>query len=188
MRTNSAQVILRDATRKTGHQLLDHECWVMGKDVLSSEGNLLCEFGFDPVRCPNGGMTQYELKNALGEDAHVYLWGFGVFFGGEKEGIFLGRKDFKPSRTMGRVELHRKEEPDFNDETSCLDLFLQGIAWFAAYEQWIARRMPNGYREQCLDTFPRRALPGGEFTKRWKDLIHCIETDQHAQDAVMSNL
>jgi hypothetical protein len=52
----------------------------MGKDVLSSEGNLLCEFGFRQVRRLNGGMTQYDLTDALGEGTHVYLWGFGVFF------------------------------------------------------------------------------------------------------------
>jgi hypothetical protein len=182
MRTNSGRVVLRDATKKAGHQLLDHECWVLGKDVLSCEGNLLCEFGFRQVRCPNGGMTQYELKNALGEDAHVYLWGFGVFFGGEEEGIFLGRNDFKPRRTLGRVELHRKEDPHFADETSRLDLFLKGIAWFAGYEQWIARRMPDAYRELCLATFPRRALSGAEITQRWKDLIYCIVEDQRASD------
>jgi hypothetical protein len=179
MRTNNGPVVLSDATKKAGHQLLDHQCWVLGKDVLSPEGNLLCEFGFRPVRCPNGGMTQYELKNALGEDTHVYLWGFGVFFGGEREGIFLGRKDFKPSRTLGRVELHTKEYPDFGEVTSRLDLFLQGLAWFAEYEQWIARRMPEGYRELCLSTFPRKALPASEFAQRWKYLIHCIEKDQH---------
>jgi hypothetical protein len=132
-------------------------------------------------------MTQYELKNALGEDAHVYLWGFGVFFGGEKEGIFLGRKDFKPSRTLGRIEMHDREEPCFNQETSRLDLFLHGLAWFADYEQWIARRMPDGYREQCLATFPRKVLSAGEFAQRWRDLIHCIEEDQHAWDGVMAS-
>jgi hypothetical protein len=203
MRTNCGPIILKDDTKKAGHQLLDHQCWVLGKDVLSPEGNLLCEFGFHQVRCPNGGLTQYELKNALGldalgKDAHVYLWGFGVFFGGEEEGIFLGRKDFKPSRTLGRVELHTKDYPDFNNETSRLDLFLQGLAWFASYEQWITRRMPDKYRELCLATFPRKALPGREFSQRWRDLIHCIEKDQgineqslekdrHAWDVVLSS-
>jgi hypothetical protein len=187
MRTNTVRIVLNDATKKAGHQLLDHQCWVMGRDVLSSEGNLLCEYGFHQLRCRNGGMTQYELNNALGENAHVYLWGFGVFFGGEKEGIFLGRKDFMPYRTLGRVEMHRKEEPNFGDETCRLDLFLQGIAWFADYEQWIARRMPEGYRESCLATFPRRALPASEFAQRWRDLIRCIEEDQHAWDGMMAN-
>jgi hypothetical protein len=176
----NGRVILSDATRTAGRQLLDHECWAMGKDVLSTEGNLLCEFGFRQVRCPNGGMTQYELKHALGENAHVYLWGFGVFFGEEKEGIFLGRKNFKPYRTVGKIELHSKEEPDFSDETFSLELFLQGIAWFAEYEQWIAQRMPGGYRESCLATFPRRSLPGGKFTQRWRGLVHRIKQDQRA--------
>jgi hypothetical protein len=157
----------------------------LGKDVLSSEGNLLCEFGFRQVRCPNGGMTQYELKNALGEDAHVYLWGFGVFFGDEKEGIFLGRSDFKPRRTSGSVELHRKEDPQFPDETSRLGLFLRGIAWFADYEEWIGRRMPAEHRELCLATFLRRMLPGCEFADRWRALADCIRQEQEAGHGAM---
>ncbi len=187
MRTKAGPIILRDATTKAGHELLDHECWVMGKDVLSSEGNLLCEFGFRQVRCPNGGMTQYELNNALGEAMHVYLWGFGAFFGGEKEGIFLGRRDFKPSRTFGRVELHTKEYPSFGEETSRSELLLQGLAWFIDYEQWIAQRMPNGYRELCLASFPRRVLTGGELPHRWRDLIRSIEADQRASDRLPAN-
>ena len=187
MRTNSGRILLSASTEQAGHQLLDHECWVMGRDILSSAGNLLCEFGFCQVRCPNGGLTQYELKNALGEDSHVYLWGFGVFFGDEREGVFLGRNGFKPLRTQGRVQLHRKEDPKFSDETFQIDLLLRGVAWFADYEQWIAWRMPEGYRELCLATFPRQALPGGEFTQRWRALVHCIEEDQHARDGVMTN-
>jgi hypothetical protein len=187
MGTNSGRIFLSASTEKIGHQLLDHQCWVMGRDVLSSAGNLLCEFGFRQVRCPNGGLTQYELKNALGEDAHVYLWGFGVFFGSESEGIFLWRNDFKPRRTLGRVELHSKEEPPFEVGTSRLDLFLQGMAWFAEYEQWIARRMPDGYRELCLANFPRRALPDDEFAQRWRVLIHGIKEDQRAWDGTITN-
>jgi hypothetical protein len=182
MQRNSVPIILRDATREAGRQLLDHQCWVLGRDVLSPQGNLLCEFGFRQVRCPNGGLTQYELKNALGQDMHVYLWGFGIFFGGEKEGIFLGRRDFEPSQTFGRVELHTKDYPHLGEATSNLNLFLQGIAWFADYEQWIAQRMPEGYRELCLSTFPRKALPGDELAQRWRDLIRCIEEDQRSPD------
>ena len=186
MRASCERIFISAPTEKAGHQLLDHQCWVLGRDVLSSAGNMLCEFGFRQVRCPNGGLTQYELRNALGADAHVYLWGFGTFFGNEQEGIFLGRSDFKPHRTLGKVELHKKEDPDFGDETSRLDLFLRGIGWFAEYEQWIARRMPDGYRDLCLATFPRKALPGGEFAQRWRALADRIEEDQHTWDEVMT--
>jgi hypothetical protein len=82
------RIVLDSSVQKAGHKLLDHQCWVLGRDILSPWGNLLCEFGFKPVRCPNGGLTQYELHHALADDSHVYLWGFGAFFGNEKEGIF----------------------------------------------------------------------------------------------------
>jgi hypothetical protein len=158
----------------------------MGRDVLSAQGNLLCEFGFSQVRCPNGGMTQYELKNALGDGLSVYLWGFGTFFGNEKEGIFLGRDDFRPRRTLGKVQFHRKEDPNFTEETSRLGLFLRGLAWFADYEQCVAKRMPDPYREQCLAAFPRRALPGSEFAERWTMLGNRIARDQDARNGVMT--
>jgi hypothetical protein len=160
---------------------------MMGRDVLSAEGNLLCEFGFSQVRCPNAGMTQYELNNALGDGTHVYLWGFGTFFGNEEEGIFLGRNDFKPRRTLGKVELHRRDEPDFADDTSRLGLFLRGLEWFADYERWVAMRMPDDYREQCLATFPRRSLPGIGFAERWTVLANRIAENQKAWNVVANN-
>jgi hypothetical protein len=187
MQANREKIFLSASIQKAGHQLLDHQCWVMGRDVLSAQGNLLCEFGFSQVRCPNGGMTQYELENALGDGMSVYLWGFGTFFGNEEEGIFLGRDDFRPRRTLGKVELHRKEHPNFADETSRLGLFLRGLAWFADYEQWVARLMPDRYREQCLAAFPRRALPGSEFAERWTMLGNRIARDQDARNGVMTD-
>jgi hypothetical protein len=187
VRTNNENIFLSASIQKTGHQLLDHQCWVMGRDVLNAEGNLFCAFGFTQVRCPHGGMTQYELNNALGDGTHVCLWGFGTFFGNEEEGVFLGRNDFKPRRTLGKVELHRKEDPNFTEETSRLGLFLRGLAWFADYEQWVAQRMPNDYREQCLNTFPRRSLPGSEFAERWTMLANRIAGDQEEWNVVTNN-
>lgn len=177
MRMNHQRIALDAPVQKAGHQLLDHQCWAMGKDVLSTEGNLLCDFGFCQVRCPNGGMTQYELKDALGEGEHVYLWGFGAFFGSEREGIFLGRKDFKPRRTLGRIELHSKEYPNFTEETFRIELLLRGFTWFAMYEEWIATRMPAQYRDQCLAEFPRKAFCRDEFPGRWRALASAVAED-----------
>jgi hypothetical protein len=114
------------------------------------------------------------------------LWGFGAFFGGDEEGIFLGRSDFKLSRTSGRVELHSKEQPNFGEGTSRLDLRLAGLSWFSSYEHWITQRMPEGYRERCLSTFPRRALPGTEFTQRWRELMGSIEQEQNAWGGLLA--
>jgi hypothetical protein len=50
--------------------------------------------------------------------------------------------------------------------------------WFASYEQWVARHMPGDYREQCLATFPRRALPESEFAERWTMLVNRISEEQ----------
>jgi len=188
MQTKGEGIFLSASIQKAGHELLDHQCWVMGRDVLSAEGNLLCEFGFSQVRCPNGGMTQYELNHALGDGRSVYLWGFGTFFGDDNEGIFLGRKDFRPRRTSGKVELHSREYPDFAEGISRLELFLQGLAWFADYEKWIAWRMPTQYREECLATFPRRALPGSEIAERWSELANRIAGGHEASNVTTNNV
>jgi hypothetical protein len=168
------RIDLDSSVQKTGRELLDHQCWVLGRDVLSPWGNLLCEFGFKPVRCPNGGLTQYELHHALAEDSHVYLWGFGAFFGNQKEGIFLARNDFRPRQTVGRIELHSREHPDFLIESSLLEVFLRGVAWFAKYEDWIERHLPSEYRDECLATFPRKAIPRSEFADRWREIVQRI--------------
>jgi hypothetical protein len=170
MQTKGEGIFLSASIQKAGHELLDHQCWVMGRDVLSAEGNLLCEFGFSQVRCPNGGLTQYELNHAL------------------NEGIFLGRKDFRPRRTSGKVELHSREYPDFAEGISRLELFLQGLAWFADYEKWIAWRMPTQYREECLATFPRRALPGSEIAERWSELANRIAGGHEASNVTTNNV
>ncbi len=177
MLTRYQNIILSASIQKAGHQLLDHQCWALGRDVRSDEGNLLCEFGFSPVRCPNGGMTQYELKDALGDDGHVYLWGFGTFFGSEREGVFLGRKDFNPRRTCGRVELHSKDYQDFPEETSRIGLLLRGLEWFANYEEWIGARMPAQYRNHSLAEFPRKAFNGDEIPQRWRALASALAED-----------
>jgi hypothetical protein len=104
MDTKQANVLssLPPVIRKVGHELLDHQCWVFGRDVLNPENNLLLENGFTQVRCPEGGLTQYELRDGLDKNSHVFLWGFGAFFGSEGEGIFLTRSAFTPFRTQGR--------------------------------------------------------------------------------------
>jgi hypothetical protein len=150
MDTRQANVLDRNfvppAMRKVGHELLDHQCWVLGRDILNEGNNLLTEHGFALVRCPQGGLTQYELRQGLDENAHVFLWGFGAFFGSEREGIFLARSGFTPLRTQGRVELHSKENLPFAEESSNLEVLLKGIAWFAKYEDWISLRMSEQYR------------------------------------------
>jgi hypothetical protein len=94
-------------------------------------------------------MTQHELEDALGKGVHVFLWEFGALFLVVKaRGIFLGRNDFRPLRAIGRVELHKKDAPNFREETSQLGLLLQGLKWLASYEDWIALRMPGLYQEQ----------------------------------------
>jgi hypothetical protein len=102
----------------------------------------------------------------------------------KRKGVFLERKNFQLNRTSGRVELHTKDYPDFVEESFRLDLFLRGFAWFVDYEQWIARRMPDGYRELCLATFPRKAFPGTELAQRWRDMIRRTENDQHIDPAI----
>jgi hypothetical protein len=177
IKTVSQTICINASIQEVARRLLDHQCWVLGRDILSPCGNLLCEFGFEPLRCPKGGLTQYELNDAIDGCSHIYLWGFGVYFGSAEEGIFLGRSDFKPRQTFGRIELHSKEDPGFRTGSPRLKLLLEGLNWFARYEQWVANRMPADYREESLATFPRKSIPRSEFANRWAEVAHCIEID-----------
>ncbi len=172
------QGFLRQPTLRRGQELLDHQCWVFGRDILSADGNLLVEHGFTQVRCPQGGLTQYELRNGLGENSHVFLWGFGTFFGGETEGLFLPRSGFTPFRTRGSVELHNKDYPPFVEESSNIELLLRGIEWFARYEDWISRKASEQYRMETLREFPRRTLERRDLAGRWRQLAHGISEDR----------
>jgi hypothetical protein len=124
-------------------------------------------------------LSQYELFDAVAPGIHVYLWGFGAFIGGDGEGIFISRNDFIPRRTSGRIELHSKDNLPFPHYSSRLDLLLLGTEWFAAYEDWIARRMPGNYRDECLKTFKRKAIPATELAARWRG-ISCELQSVHA--------
>jgi hypothetical protein len=180
MDTKQANVLssLPPVIRKVGHELLDHQCWVFGRDVLNPENNLLIENGFTQVRCPEGGLTQYELRDGLDESSHVFLWGFGVFFGSEREGIFLSRSAFTPFRTQGRVELHNKDHHPFVEESSNIELLLRGIAWFAKYEEWISCKTCEQYKLETLEHFPRRTLQRCDLAIRWRALAGWIAEDQ----------
>jgi hypothetical protein len=46
--------------------------------------------------------------------------------------------------------------------------------------------MPEDYREQCLATFPRRALPRSEFSGRWTRLANRIAEDHEAWSVAMA--
>jgi hypothetical protein len=170
-----SQGFLPPAIRKEGHELLDHQCWVFGRDVLNRENNLLIKNGFTQVRCPNGGLTQYELRHGLDENSHVFLWGFGAFFGSESEGIFLSRSGFTPFRTQGRVELHDRDYHPFVEESSNIRLLLGAIAWFANYEDWISCNTSEQYRWETLEHFPRRTLQRSDLAVRWRALARRAE-------------
>jgi hypothetical protein len=173
-----SQGVLPPAIRKAGHELLDHQCWAFGRDVLNREDNLLIKHGFAQVRCPKGGLTQYELRHGLDEDSHVFLWGFGAFFGGESEGIFLTRSGFTPFRTQGRVELHDRDYHPFVEESSNIGLLLRAIEWFASYEDWVCCNTSEQYRLGTLEQFPRRTLQRCDLAVGWRALAQRIAEDQ----------
>ena len=83
-------------------------------------------------------MTQYELNNAFGDGMSVYLWDLARSLETKRKVFFWEEK------TSGLVELWQRSS--FTAEniltlpegTSRLELFLQGLAWFAEYEKWIA--------------------------------------------------
>ena len=163
------------ALRTRGSELLDHQCWALGGDILRMGGNLIMDYGFAKVQCPRGGLSQYELRNVLGQNSHVFLWGFSSFFGSEREGIFLARKGFTPFRTQGYVELHDRDNHRYEEESSNTDLLLKGIAWFADYEDWVSHRLGQAYRPETLKAFPRFTLLDCDFAAKWRHLARDID-------------
>lgn len=58
--------------QRRGQHLLSQQCWLWGRDIKRTDGNLLMTFGFERLRPPEGisGSTQYILH--ISSDLRVF--------------------------------------------------------------------------------------------------------------------
>lgn len=162
--------------------LMNDQCWCWGQDVLYSGGNLLVRYGLERVAGGGPGGRSAGYTRAINDRGGIWLRGAGVFYSrGSGAGIFLGRYDVRPrviacdvpplekwsEQGLGAFPLAVASEQGV--EAACL-LVPEACAWIAGYERWIVETVGVAHREQCLDRWPKRQTPAGEFALRWHSL------------------
>ena len=168
--------------------LMNDQCWCWGQDVLYARGNLLVRYGLERVAGRGAGGRSAVYAGSINDRGGVWLRGAGVFYSrGSGAGIFLGRYDVRPrviacdapplekwsEQGLGAFPLAVESEQGIEEAGL---LVPEVCAWIADYELWIAETAGVEHREQCLQRWPKRATPAGEFAQRWRALGHAFGT------------
>ncbi len=158
--THSADVghlrgMLRDFTDALGQQM-----FFWGRDVIHSDGNLLCAYGLE--RRKSEGLDGTSCYRMLCEDGLVELHGACA-------GLYAAdRPGFLYIRNRKRCFLYHATEPpapgfyaeDFLEREPLVQLQTESrrfLKWWLAYEAWIDEVTSPGYRDKCHRAF--RSLP-----------------------------
>ncbi len=147
-----------------GKQLLHQQLYVIGRDIVSKHGNLLCEYGCIKSPSPVHGIpSTYTTK--LSRCSRLALRGFGVFIGDDTlGGIFVHRYTFEPrwmpSSYLEPIpwvpnDMPRTRRSRSRREKECASSLLKlMVAWFIDYENWIVARRGIRFRIGQLAHFP----------------------------------
>ncbi|MEG9431582.1 hypothetical protein [Terriglobus sp. ADX1] len=163
MRRQLPQILRR------GTALLHQQCWLWGCDIRRSEGNLLRAYGFARQADPEGKRsTQYTL--GLEDGSIVRLWGSGLYFGDQEEGVFLNRFAFEPRLVRFTQDwqdpARLKEAPRYLD----FQRLSAACAWVGAYEAWTLLQLGKAYRRVCLSSGPDPAQEAEGIAAGWRQL------------------
>lgn len=163
MRRQLPQILRR------GTALLHQQCWLWGCDIRRSEGNLLLAYGFARQADPEGKRsTQYTL--VLKDGSIVRLWGSGLYFGDQEEGVFLNRFAFEPRLVPFTQDwqdpARLKEAPRYLD----FQRLSAACAWVGAYEAWTLLQLGKAYRRVCLSSGPDPAQEAEGIAAGWRQL------------------
>ena len=166
--------------------LMNDQCWCWGQDVVYPRGNLLVRYGLERVAGRGQGGRSAVYTGSINDRGGVWLRGAGVFYSrGSGAGVVLGRYDVRPRViTCDAPPLEKWSEQglgvfplavasDEGIEAACL-LVPEVCDWIADYELWIAETVGIEHREQCLQRWPKRETPAGEFAQRWRALGHAF--------------
>ncbi|MDE2933479.1 MAG: hypothetical protein OXS47_06370 [Chloroflexota bacterium] len=167
---------------EAAQSLMNDQCWCWGQDVLYPRGNLLIGYGLERIaqQGPNGRTAGYTCS--INDHGGVWLRGSGVLYSpGSGAGILLGRFDMRPRVTTpdappletwiagGFTPFPFAAASERGSEAARL-LVPEVCAWIADYEHWIMETVGVDHREHCLQRWPKRQTPAGEFERRWRAL------------------
>jgi hypothetical protein len=166
---------------RLGCEFLDQQMWCWGRDIRHPGGNVLCRYGFLPLRppTPDHGSTAYILTP--NPELTIVLWGFGLFYSdSEPTGMFLKRCEFTPRLTSTGAppravwapeQLPSLRDPETSDEwTRLQSLFTAALHWIASYEQWVTHTLGLNYRRRCVAGWSRAVVAAEAMAATWRQL------------------
>lgn len=179
--------IFEPKTQWLGGNLLNHQCWNFGRDILHPSGNLLIRYGFERFGVPKGKKGGNSYRIDLDANSELVIWGFGIFLGeSETGGIYLNRFDFSPKILKNSrlnlpitqsVQLPCKRKPLTADERkTALGKTKRIVNWIIEYESWIGKICDKNWRRQCLNDWGKATLEPEEVKSGWKNLQKRIYT------------
>lgn len=165
---------------KLSESLMHHQCWLFGRDIFHPQGNLLIRYGFERFGKPPNetGSNCYRLRRA--DKSEINLWGWGVFYGQGKDGIFIKRYEFCPRLfSVGHLKIpvfksenlppSRLPREDFQIKAA-RSLTLGFIEWVLNYEDWVAKTCGKTWRQKCLREWSNAELNSRQIRAGWKKL------------------
>lgn len=167
----AGRVYIPARVQRRGCALLNQQCWLWGQDCRREEGNLLLAHGFERMRAADGSSASSQYTLLLCEGRYVRLWGFGMFYGGDSEGIYLNRFEFLPR--VVRVEgdrWHGVGELRGVGVAGDTMLLQEAVRWMAGYERWVVGEYGVGYRRACLSGWKKRHVAPELLAAAWEGL------------------
>jgi hypothetical protein len=172
---------------RLGAELLHQQLYVIGRDIASSHGNLLLEYGCQRNASPMEGIPSL-YTSSWNRRSRLSLRGFGVFVGDDSiGGIFIQRYTFTPRwmpnsrfepiawlpREMPRTRRSRR----VHELRLANELLLRTIQWFISYETWILEQLGSHFRIGQLTHFPseKRASIHWNLGVDWRGLRDELE-------------
>ncbi len=148
--------------RSVLERVIDVMLWCIGRDIESSDGDLLLLFGFNKYKVPKHmlGSNRYHISFYAHE---IVLWGFGMLVHDYNIGVFINRHRFEPRIVdMDKLSLHniwhisgvtntREIRGDeFTKISTMLDLLFRLLY---RYERWVLVWKGYEYRSMCVEKY-----------------------------------
>ncbi|MDA0659746.1 MAG: hypothetical protein O2931_13045 [Planctomycetota bacterium] len=179
----SVQRVTESPTCLQASELLNQQIWCWGRDIDSSAGNLLIQYGFQRIEKPAESKAASLYRLDLSSTMRVVVRGFGLFFGDDRYGgLFLRRYQFQPMLTPSSDlqqpawmpdDLPRLSLPRADEISRCQSLLVDVIDWISRYESWISEHLGVAYRSETLTTWPAKQkhfVPAEEMPRAWRNL------------------
>lgn len=182
----SARDPLLTLDRRRVAELVDHQLWNLGLDIIRSGENLLLRYGFARERAPylGAGSSRYSMGDADGRV--LDLWGWGAIWSNDRrEGVLLRRHVVMPRMLGGPLPatgLHRAEAlpglvaPRTVEERWRMVRWIGEFAtWVVRYERWVRVEAGEAWREEVYGKRPRHVrrqsdIPPSQQLRGWEDV------------------